>query len=178
MLPRPMPETRSLCLSQTDSKTRNHILYGEEGFTDDYWKKLCLEHAVSEGTARHLAAKFGTACGRVLELTAEDQVLLHTTLGGGRAIRAEVVYAVRYEMAATIEDLLSRRLGMQFYSWSDCIDAAPMVDSLMKNELEWTNAFTRDAIASYVQKIHHLMDSAGLSSKHALSSHGGESPTD
>src|SRR5215471_5796570 len=131
---------QSLCLPQTESKTRNHILYGGEGFPDDYWKKLCLEHAVFEGTARHLAAKFGTASGKVLELTAEDPVLLHTILGGGRAIRAEVVYAVRYEMAAAIEAVLARRLGMQFYSWADCIDGAPIVGSLMQKELESTTA--------------------------------------
>jgi glycerol-3-phosphate dehydrogenase len=162
---------QALGLPQTESKTRNHILHGGEGFTDDYWRRLCREHAVSEGTAQHLAAKFGTASARVLELTAEDPVLLHTILAGGRAISAEVIYAVRYEMAATIEDVLSRRLGMQFYSWSDCIDAAPIVGSLMQNELGWTNAFTRDAVATYVQKIHRLMDSAGLSRRQALSSH-------
>ena len=169
---------RTLGLPQTESKTRNHILHGGEGFTDDYWKRLCRGHAVSEGTAQHLAAKFGTASARVLELTAEDPVLLHTILAGGRAISAEVIYAVRYEMAATIEDVLSRRLGMQFYSWSDCIDAAPIVGSLMQNELGWTNAFTQDAVATYVQKIHRLMDSAGLSRRQALSSHRDESATD
>src|SRR5262249_19920840 len=67
-----------------------------------------------------------------------------------------------------MEDVLPRRLGMQFFSWADCIDGAPIVDSLMQKELEWTTASTRDAVASYVQKIHHLLDSAGLSSKHAL----------
>jgi glycerol-3-phosphate dehydrogenase len=168
---------QALGLPQTESKTRNHILHGGEGFTDDYWKKLCLEHGVSEGTAQHLAAKFGTASARVLELTAEDPILLHTILAGGRAISAEVIYAVRYEMAAMIEDVLSRRLGMQFYSWSDCIDAAPIVGSLMQNELGWTNTFTRDAVASYVQKIHRLMDTAGLSRRQALSSDRGESAT-
>src|SRR5262245_38045317 len=168
----------ALGLAQTESKTRNHILHGGEGFTDDYWKRLCREHRVSEGTAQHLAAKFGTASARVLELTAEDPILLHTILAGGRAISAEVIYAVHYEMATTIEDVLSRRLGMQFYSWSDCIDAAPIVGSLMQNELGWTNTFTRDAVASYVQKIHRLMDSAGLSRSQALSSDRGESATD
>jgi glycerol-3-phosphate dehydrogenase len=153
---------QALGLRQTESQTRNHILYGGEGFTDDYWKKLCREHRVSEGTARHLAAKFGTASEKVLELTAADPTLLQTILAGGRAIRAEVVYAVRYEMAATIEDVLARRVGMQFYSWTDCIDAAPIVGSLMMKELRWSTAFTRDAITGYAEKIEHLLDSAGF----------------
>jgi glycerol-3-phosphate dehydrogenase len=169
---------QALGLPQTESQTRNHILYGGEGFTDDCWKRLCREHPISEGTARHLAAKFGTASQKVLELTIGSPNLLQTILPGGRAIRAEVVYAIRYEMASTIEDVLARRLGMQFYSWSDCIEAAPVVGSLMQKALEWTKAATRDAVASYVQKIHHLLDSAGLSRKHALSSESGQPAAD
>ena len=88
---------------------------------------------------------------------------METIIAGGRAIRAEAVYAVRYEMAATIEDVLARRLGMQFYSWSDCIAAAPIVGSLMMNELQWSTVFTRDAITLYVRKIEHLLESAGFS---------------
>ena len=169
---------KDLGLPQTESLTRNHILYGGEGFTDDYWKKLCRAHPISEGTARHLAAKFGTASETILELTAEDPTFMQPIHAEGRAIRAEVVYAVRYEMAATIEDVLARRVGMQFYSWTDCIDAAPVVGSLMKKELEWTKAATREAVASYVQKIHHFLDSAGLSRKHALSSQSGQPAAD
>jgi glycerol-3-phosphate dehydrogenase len=169
---------QALGFPQTESQTRNHILYGGEGFTDDYWKRLCREHPVSEGTARHLAAKFGTASQRVLELATDNADLLQTILPGGRAIRAEIVYAVRCEMALTIEDVLARRLGMQFYSWSDCVDAAPIVGSLMRKELKWKTANTRDAVASYVHKIHHLLDAAGLSHKHALSSQSGQPAAD
>jgi len=161
---------KALGLPQTESLTRNHILHGGEGYTDDYWKKLCRAHPISEGTARHLAAKFGTASENILELTAEDPALIQPILAGGRAIRAEVVYAVRYEMAATIEDVLARRVGMQFYSWTDCIDAAPIVGSLMMKELQWSTAFTRDAITGYAEKIEHLLDSAGLSRKRSPSS--------
>jgi glycerol-3-phosphate dehydrogenase len=161
---------QALGLPKTQSLTRNHILHGGEGYTDDYWKKLRRAHPISEGTARHLAAKFGTASEKILALTAEDPALMRPIHAGGRAIRAEVIYAVRYEMAATIEDVLARRLGMQFYSWNDCIDVAPIVGSLMMNELHWSTAFTRDAITGYVEKIEHLLDSAGLARKRSPSS--------
>jgi len=161
---------QALGFPQTESLTRNHILYGGEGFTDDYWKTLCREHPVSERTARHLTAKFGTASEKVLELTTENPELLQTILAGGHAVRAEIVYAIRYEMAVTIEDVLARRIGMQLYSWSDCIDAAPVVGSLMQKELKWTTGYTRDAVRNYQEKIYHLMDSAGLSGKREPSS--------
>jgi len=169
---------QALGLSQTKSKTRNHILYGGDGFTDDYWKRLCRDHPISEGTARHLAAKFGTASQKVCELTIDNPDLLQTILPGGRAIRAEVVYAVRNEMAVTIEDVLARRLGMQFYSWSDCLDAAPIVGSLMQKELQWRDASTREAITTYIEKIYHLIETAGLSRERHVASRSGQSAAD
>jgi glycerol-3-phosphate dehydrogenase len=169
---------KALGLPQTESLTRNHILHGGEGFTDDYWKKLCRAYPISEGTARHLAAKFGTASEKILELTVEDPTLMQPIHAEGRAIRAEVVYAVRYEMAATIEDVLARRVGMQFYSWVDCIDAAPIVGSLMMKELHWSSAFTRGATTGYVEKIEHLLDSAGLPPKGGASSGSGQPAAD
>src|SRR5215469_10576918 len=62
----------TLGLPQTESRTRNHVLYGGEGFTDDYWQKLCREYQISNETAHHLASKFGTAAARVLALSADN----------------------------------------------------------------------------------------------------------
>jgi glycerol-3-phosphate dehydrogenase len=76
---------------------------------------------------------------------------------------AEVVYAIREEMAATIEDVLARRVGMQLHAWRDAIEAAPVVGSLMAAELRWTEAQEGEAVQQYVGKMNHLLDSAGLS---------------
>lgn len=152
-----------LGVPETDSRTRNFVLYGGNGFTDDYWKKLCRQYAISEKTAHHLAGKFGTAAVEVLALGEGSPALMEPILEGGVAIRAEVVYSVRYEMACTIEDVLARRLGMQFYSWRDAIEAAPVVGALMAGDLHWNDRVARDAIKVYAEKINHLLDSAGLS---------------
>ena len=155
---------RALGAPQTDSRTRNHVLYGGQGFTDDFWKQLCRRFPISEKTAHHLAGKLGTAAVEVLALGEGSPALMELILEGGSPIRAEVVYSVRHEMACTIEDVLARRLGMQFYSWRDAFDAAPVVGSLMAEELQWTSSVAREAVTSYVEKINHLLDSAGLSS--------------
>jgi len=155
---------QALGAPQTDSRTRNYVLYGGQGFTDDFWKQLCRRFPISEKTAHHLAGKLGTAAVEVLALGEGSPALMELILEGGSPIRAEVVYSVRHEMACTIEDVLARRLGMQFYSWRDAIDAAPVVGSLMAEELQWTSSVAREAVTSYVEKINHLLDSAGLSS--------------
>jgi len=163
---------KSLGAAPSESKTRNHVLYGGEGFTDDYSEKLARQHRLSAETARHLASKFGTAAEKVLALTSENAALAQPILAGFPAIQAEVVYSVRSEMAATIEDVLARRIGMQLYSWRDSIEAAPVVGSLMAAELHWTAAYTGEAISGYVGKINHLLDSAGLSRKRPVTRAG------
>ncbi len=147
---------------RTDSLTRNHVLYGGEGFTDHYWEKLCAESPVSESTARHLVAKFGTASEYVLAPARENAALLLPILSEFPAIHAEVVYAARHEMAATIEDVLARRIGLQLYSWYQALEAAPVVGSLLARELGWSDDTQRAAVRDYVKKINHFLKTAGL----------------
>jgi glycerol-3-phosphate dehydrogenase len=155
---------QSLGVTQTDSQTRNHVLYGGQGFTDDYWEKIRGKYQmISEETAHHLTSKFGIAADKILALTSENAALAQPIVAGYPAIQAEVVYTARHEMAATIDDVLARRIGVQLYSWRDAIQAAPVVGLLMAKELRWTSSFTRAAITHYVEKINHLLDSAGLS---------------
>ncbi len=157
------------------SQTRNYVLYGGKGFTDDYWNTLCRQYGLPAKTAHHLAAKFGTAAEKVLALATENAALREPILEAHPAIKAEVVYAVRHEMAATIEDVLARRIGMQLYSWRDAIQAAPVVGSLIAQELSWTSSLTRTAIMHYVEKVNHLLDSAGLSRERSPASMSRES---
>jgi glycerol-3-phosphate dehydrogenase len=153
---------QALGLPRTESHTCNHVLYGGQDFGEGYWEELCRGFGTSKETALHLASKFGTAAEEVLMLGKETPALREPLLAGRPAIRAEVVYSVRHEMAATIEDVLARRIGLQLYSWKDAIEAAPVVGSLIAAELEWNRASTERAITSYAEKIHHLLDCAGL----------------
>ena len=151
-----------LGVSQTDCLTRNHLLYGGAGYTDDYWERLSRRFGVSEGTARHLSSKFGTAAEKVVALRDENSALVEPILAGYPAIRAEIVYSARQEMASTIEDILARRIGLELFSWRDAIDAAPFVGLLLANELGWSTSQTRVAVDEYIAKINHYLITAGL----------------
>jgi hypothetical protein len=59
--------------------------------------------------------------------------------------------------------VLARRIGMQLHAWRDAIEAAPVVGSLMAAELDWDSTTENAAVQQYVEKINHLLDSAGLS---------------
>lgn len=151
----------TLGITRTDSRTRNHVLYGGEGFTNDYWEKLS-QYKLPETAARHLSSKFGTAAEKVMSLTNDDESLLQPIIAGYPAIQAEVVYSVRHEMASTIEDVLARRIGLQLFSWRDAIKAAPIVGGLLAKEIGWSADQMRAAVAGYVAKIRRYLIRAGL----------------
>lgn len=146
----------------TECPTRSHVLHGGEGFNADLWEKLTSAYPISQDTAHHLAAKFGTAAWKVLELTRENHDLLQPILSGGPLIQAEVIYCVREELACTLEDIVARRLGIQFYSWREAIHAAPAAAELTAKELNWSSNQTKSAIASYVNKVNRFLQQAGL----------------
>lgn len=151
-----------LGLPGTESKTRHHVLSGGAGYTSDYWMTLSKEHGIPEDTARHLASKFGTTAERVLAISLGDSSLKEPILEGFPAIRAEVVHVAREELATNIGDVLARRIGLQFFSWRDAIDAAPVVGELLAGELDWTEDFTQSEVSKYVETVNHLLGSAGL----------------
>lgn len=156
----------------TASQTTNHPFAGSEGYSTDYWRTLMSDFGVSETPARHLAQKFGTRAPQVMEIAKRDATLAAPIVEGLAPLRAEVVFAVRHEMAASIEDVLARRTGLQLYSWRDAMKAAPVVAQLLGQEFGWSEVATRDAAAQYIAKTRDLMIKAGLPAGGSVSSKG------
>jgi glycerol-3-phosphate dehydrogenase len=148
----------------TPSQTLNHQLLGSDGYSPEYWQTLVSNYRVPELTARHLAQKFGTRAPQVMELTAADPNLAAPLVEGLAPISAEVIYAVRNEMATSIEDVLARRTGLQLYGWRDAIKAAPAVARLLAREFTWSEQQTHESAAQYIEKIRGLLQKAGLES--------------
>ncbi|MGD0428464.1 MAG: glycerol-3-phosphate dehydrogenase/oxidase [Candidatus Acidiferrales bacterium] len=142
--------------------TLSHPLLGSDGYGPEYWQLLAARYALTEPTARHLAGKYGVCATDVLKLAEADPDLARPILDGLAPIRAQVVFGARDELAASIEDILARRIGLQLYGWRDAIRAAPAVAELLARELRWPEAAERQAIAEYVAKIQGLIGKAGI----------------
>jgi glycerol-3-phosphate dehydrogenase len=153
---------RALPGKQAACKTLDFLLTGAAGFSPDYWKELAKNYDLPPATAQHLAEKFGTDSPKVLEVAKQEPQLLQPLIAGGAPIRAEVIYAIREEMAQTIEDVLLRRIGLQLHSWKEAAQAAPVVGQLLAQEFAWTDTQTGEAIAAYLGSIQHLLHSAGI----------------
>lgn len=143
------------------SKTQEHQLSGAAGYRRDYWETLSGDFHLPAATAQHLAHKYGTAAESVLKLTESDPSLALPLVEGEAPIRAQVVYAARNEMALTVEDVLARRIGLQFIGWRPAIRAARLTAALLARELGWNAAEEVAAVDQYVDKVNHMLEVAG-----------------
>ncbi len=148
--------------SMTESKTIHYPLAGARDYTPEFWRSLAQAAPGGELTAKHLAEKYGTRATEVLALVKENAELGAPIVAGLAPICAEVVFAAREEMAISIEDVLARRIGLQFYGWKESIVAAPVVAKLLALELGWNESAKQQALDDYVARIRDLMTKVGL----------------
>jgi glycerol-3-phosphate dehydrogenase len=142
--------------------TRERHLSGSEGYNDAYPQTLAASYGVTDATARHLSEKFGTNAAAVLALAQKEPELAQPIIDGFPAIRAEIAYAARNEMAATLDDVLERRTGMQFFSWKTAMAAASVAAEAMQREMGWDQERTRREVDDYVSTLAGWMRKIGL----------------
>ncbi len=116
-----------------------------------------------QGIPHHLAHRYGSNAHAVLSLTADPSLAL-PLVPGLPYLRAEAIYAVRSELATTLDDVLSRRTRARLLDAEATWKAAPSVAALIAPELGWDEA----RIALEVSKMRKLITderiAAGLSS--------------
>ncbi len=78
---------------------------------------------------------YGSDYEKILALIKEDTSFDNKIIDGFHYINAEVIWAVRNEMARTVEDILARRIRLLFLDAKAAIKAAPAVADLMAKEL-------------------------------------------
>lgn len=89
----------------------------------------------------------GDTAGRnqlIEQIIEEDPLLARLVHANTPYLMAEVVYAIRYEMALTVEDILARRIRLLFLDAAAAMEVAKPVTALMAKELgrdtEWEHA--------------------------------------
>jgi glycerol-3-phosphate dehydrogenase len=147
----------------TPCLTKTYPLAGADGYNQQFSKHIETEYSLAADTARHLAGKFGSRALKILDLLKENPQGNDRVAAGSPAIQAEVVYCIRNEMAETIEDLLARRTGTQFYGWKQALQAAPIVGSLLAKEKNWDSMKTEAAVSEYSAKIRGSLKELSLS---------------
>lgn len=100
-------------------------------------QSLAQMDKIAPTTARHLLHAYGTNAQRVVELMREDERWRAPLIAGLPHVMAEVIHAVRYEMALTLADVLARRTRLCLLAGAATLGCAPAAAELMARELNW-----------------------------------------
>jgi len=119
------------------SRTKRLALRGAEGWRD-----------ARDADAR-LAERYGGEYGVLTAMVAADPTLGDPLVPGLPYRRVEALYAARYEMATTLDDVLSRRTRARLRGRDATAAAAEDVAALVGDELGWSAGERADQVAQY-----------------------------
>ena len=78
-------------------------------------------------------------------------------------LRAEVIWAARYEMAMTLTDVLSRRTRALLYNRLSALNAADAAAQLLAEELGWS----ADRVAAEITSFRAIVDAELAAESHS-----------
>src|SRR2546426_7003868 len=78
------------------------------------------------------------------------------------SLGAEAVYAARYEMAVTVDDVLTRRTRARLLARDASAAAALDVGRLIAPQLGWSEDAVAGQVAAYLSSVATERDAAGL----------------
>jgi glycerol-3-phosphate dehydrogenase len=100
--------------------------------------RLAEDYGVTRAAVEHLLSRYGTLAAEVLDLVRSDAALGRPLAEGHPYLRAEVAYAVLYEGALHVEDVLMRRTRLFIESADAGASAAAEVAAIMGRLLGWS----------------------------------------
>jgi glycerol-3-phosphate dehydrogenase len=109
--------------------------------------------ALPRATRETLATRYGTRAVLPARLAAADRVLAAPIANGCPVVGAEVIHAVRNEMAVTLADFLVRRIGAVWRWPMEAEAAAPTVARLMAAELGWDQQRSGRELAEFKEDL-------------------------
>jgi len=136
------------------SKTKKLRLRGAAGY-----EELA---ATEDPTVRHLADRYGGEATAVLALIDADPSLGEPLVAGLPEVRAEAVYAATYEMARSVDDVLSRRTRARLLARDASAAAADDVAALIAPVLGLSDEAAAAQAAAYRDAVAAEREAAGL----------------
>lgn len=102
------------------------------------------------GIEAHLAERYGNEAQFVSAIMQDNPDYMKPIVEGLAYTEAEVVYAVRHEMALTVDDVLSRRMRARIMARDASARAAGRVGQIIQKELGLTSDVIAAQVSSYI----------------------------
>lgn len=134
-------------------KSEQHLLVGAEGWSNQVVADLQSTFGFEADICLHLSQKYGTRANRIGRLAEENPAWKERILPQYSFLKAEVVYAVREEMACTPRDFLARRIRLEITDWQQTKKATPVVTQIMGQELGWLPEEVQKQASAYIRLL-------------------------
>lgn len=129
-------------------RTKNAYLLGAAGYDAE-------AITATGGLASHLGERYGTEARFVTDILVEDPALDTPIVEGLPYLEAEVVYSARYEMARSVDDILSRRTRSRIMARDASAASAARVGELLMKELDLPATEIEAQVAAYRSQTAH-----------------------
>jgi glycerol-3-phosphate dehydrogenase len=136
---------------KADAPTDEEPLPGGEAADLATFRDRGLELGMGPDSVEHLLRHYGTESAGICNLAARNRELLRRLSPLHPAIEAEVLHAVRRELAQRVEDVLVRRTHLYYELTDHGVSAARRVAELMGSELGWDEDRVREEAARYTE---------------------------
>jgi glycerol-3-phosphate dehydrogenase len=142
------------------SRTKRLRLRGADGY--DEFVASPPASSLSPAQLTHLAYRYGGDARTLVAMVEHEPGLAQPLVPGLPYLRAEARYAARYEMARSLDDLLSRRTRARLLARDASAEAADDIAALVADDLGWDEATRHQQVADYRASIDHEREAAQL----------------
>jgi glycerol-3-phosphate dehydrogenase len=144
------------------SPTKHLPLRGAVGYDSMLLSDAASRLGVSRSLLEHLAHRYGTEARTVIAMMHADPELEKPLVPGLPHVGAEAVYAARYEMAQTLDDVLERRTRALLFARDLTAEHARNVAALLATELGWSQSRIDREVSSFLALVARERAAAGL----------------
>jgi glycerol-3-phosphate dehydrogenase len=136
-----------------EAATQEDPLPGGETADLSQFRERGLELGIPPASVDHLLRHYGTEAAGIFNLGGADRRLFRRLLEPHPAIEAEVIHAVRRELAQRVEDVLVRRFHLFYEHPDQGASVAGRVAELMAEELGWDDSRIAEEAERYVSYV-------------------------
>lgn len=111
------------------------------------------ELGIPDATAERMIGTYGARVGMVLDLVAGDLDLSEQLVPGHEPLAAEAIWAIRHEMAMTLDDVLTRRLRLASRDREAGLDSRAL--ELIASERGWSSDEELAHLRAYRRTVAH-----------------------
>jgi len=133
-------------------RTKRLPLRGAQGL-DETRRQARLHRALGPANGQHLLDRFGSETSVVLAMIDADPALAEPLHHDLPYLAVEAVYAARYEMATSLDDILARRTRARLRDSRATSQSVARVAELVADDLGWDATRRSDEIERFQQSL-------------------------